>query len=71
MLQKAPLNAPKKTTTVLFRQKKATYAKNTVKQVICTDFSNGKCYVLGSFKESKIRLADKIKALTDTGYRGL
>ncbi|KJV75005.1 IS5 family transposase ISOt6 [Orientia tsutsugamushi] len=42
-------------------------------QVICTDFSNGKKHDFRLFKESKILINPKVKAITDsiTGYQGI
>ncbi len=40
-------------------------------QVICTDFSNGKKHDFRLFKESKILIHPKVKAITDTGYQGI
>ena len=40
-------------------------------KIICTNLSNGKCHDFRLFKESGIRIAENIKALTDTGYLGL
>ncbi|KJV75940.1 IS5 family transposase ISOt6 [Orientia tsutsugamushi] len=40
-------------------------------QVICTDFSNGKKHNFRLFKESKILIHPKVKAITDTGYQGI
>ncbi|KJV76143.1 putative transposase [Orientia tsutsugamushi str. TA716] len=37
-------------------------------QVICTDFSNSKKHNFRLFKESKILIHLKVKAITDTGY---
>lgn len=41
------------------------------KAVICTNFANGKRHDFRLFKESKVRIHPKIKALTDTGYQGI
>lgn len=41
------------------------------KQIICTDYSNGKNHDFRLFKESKVHFCDTITALTDTGYLGL
>ena len=41
------------------------------KQVICTDFSNGKRHDFRLYKESKIRIHPETKAITDTGYQGI
>ncbi|SPR09062.1 IS5 family transposase ISOt6 [Orientia tsutsugamushi] len=41
------------------------------RQVICTDFSNGKKHDFRLFKESKILIHPKGKAITDTGYQGI
>ncbi|KJV97124.1 DDE superendonuclease family protein [Orientia tsutsugamushi str. UT76] len=41
------------------------------RQVICTDFSNGKKHDFRLFKESKILIHPKVKAITDTGYQGI
>ncbi|KJV70431.1 transposase DDE domain protein [Orientia tsutsugamushi str. UT76] len=40
-------------------------------QVICTNFSNGKKHNFRLFKESKILIHPKVKAITDTGYQGI
>jgi len=40
-------------------------------KIICTNLSNGKCHDFKLFKESDVRIAESIKALTDTGYIGL
>ena len=39
--------------------------------MICTNFANGKRHDLRLFKEFKVRMHPKIKALTDTGYQGI
>ncbi|KJV76497.1 DDE superendonuclease family protein [Orientia tsutsugamushi str. TA716] len=41
------------------------------RQVICTDFSNGKKHDFRLFKKSKILIHPKVKAITDTGYQGI
>ncbi len=41
------------------------------KQVICTDFSNGKRHDFRLFKESKTRFHPDTKVITDTGYQGI
>ena len=41
------------------------------KQVICTNFTNGKRHDFRLFKESKIHIYQKIKIITDNGYQGL
>lgn len=41
------------------------------KQVICTNFSNGKKHDFRLFKESKILIHHKVKVITDTGYQGI
>ena len=41
------------------------------KQIICTNYSNGKCHDFRLFKKSGIRFYEGIKAFTDTGYLGL
>jgi len=41
------------------------------KQVICTDFSNGKRHDFRLYKESKIRIHPETKVITDTGYQGI
>ncbi len=41
------------------------------KKIICTAFTNGKCHDFRLFKESKIYINPKIRAITDTGYQGL
>lgn len=39
--------------------------------VICTSFGKGKKHDFRLFKESKIKIHVKIKALTDSGYQGI
>ncbi|KJV73563.1 DDE superendonuclease family protein [Orientia tsutsugamushi str. TA716] len=41
------------------------------RQVICTDFSNGKKHDFRLFKKSKILIHPKVKVITDTGYQGI
>lgn len=41
------------------------------KQVICTDFANGKPHDFRLFKESKTHVHPQIKVITDTGYQGI
>lgn len=41
------------------------------KQVICTDFSNGKKHDFRLYKESKTKIHPKTKVITDTGYQGI
>jgi hypothetical protein len=41
------------------------------KEVICTNFTHGKCHDFRLFKESKVRIHPAIKTLTDTGYQGI
>ncbi len=40
-------------------------------QVICTDFSNGKKHDFRLFKESKILIHPKVKAITDENVIGM
>ena len=40
-------------------------------QVICTDYSKGRCHDFRMLKESGVRIQSSIKVLTDTGYLGL
>lgn len=39
--------------------------------VICTDVANGKKHDFRLFKESGVKIAERIKVFTDTGYLGL
>ena len=41
------------------------------KQIICTDYSNGKRHDFRVFKESNVRFHESIQVVTDTGYQGL
>ncbi|KJV52414.1 transposase DDE domain protein [Orientia tsutsugamushi str. Gilliam] len=41
------------------------------RQVICTDFSNGKKHDFRLFKKFKILIHPKVKVITDTGYQGI
>ena len=40
-------------------------------KIICTDYTNGKCHDFRLYENSKVKLHNKIKAMTDTGYLGL
>jgi hypothetical protein len=41
------------------------------KEIICTNFSNGKRHDFRLFKESNVRIHPEIRSLTDTGYQGI
>lgn len=41
------------------------------KEVICTNFSNGKQHDFRLFKESGVHLHPNTRSLTDTGYQGI
>lgn len=41
------------------------------KEVICTNFTNGKRHDFRLFKASRVRIHPEIKTLTDTGYQGI
>ena len=41
------------------------------KEVICTSFTNGKRHDFRLFKESKVYIHPKVRAVTDTGYQGI
>ena len=41
------------------------------RQVICTDFSNGKKHDFKLFKNLKLLYTQRVKAITDTGYQGI
>ena len=41
------------------------------KEVICTDFCNGKRHDFRLFKESGVRFKPNTKTITDTGYQGI
>lgn len=41
------------------------------KEIICTNFSNGKRHDFRLFKESGVHLHPNTKSLTDTGYQGI
>jgi DDE superfamily endonuclease len=41
------------------------------KEIICTNFSNGKRHDFRLFKESGVHIHPEIKSLTDTGYQGI
>ena len=41
------------------------------KEIICTDFCNGKRHDFRLFKESGVKFKPQTKTLTDTGYQGL
>ena len=40
-------------------------------QIICTSFVNGRRHDFRLFKESKLKMDSKIKAVVDTGYVGV
>ena len=40
-------------------------------QIICTNFANGKKHDFRVFKESKVAINEKIKAVVDTGFQGI
>jgi hypothetical protein len=40
-------------------------------QIICTDITNGKSHDFRLFKESGVKIYERIKVVTDTGYLGL
>jgi hypothetical protein len=42
-----------------------------VGQIICMSFANGRRHDFRLFKESKLRIDSKIKAVVDTGYVGI
>ena len=44
--------------------------RNT-KEIICTNFCNGKKHDFRLFKESNVKLTTNTKALVDTGYTGI
>ncbi|WP_371219242.1 transposase family protein [Orientia tsutsugamushi] len=73
----SPIERPKKTKILLFRKEKKHTLKTQIvvdkktRQVICTDFSNGKKHDFRLFKESKILIHPKVKVITDTGYQGI
>ena len=41
------------------------------KQIICTDFANGKKHDFRLFKESRTKIHPEVKVITDTGYQGI
>jgi len=41
------------------------------KQIICTDFTNGKRHDFRLFKESKTRIHPDVRIISDTGYQGI
>ncbi len=40
-------------------------------QIICTSFANGRRHDFRLFKESKLKIDSKIRAVVDTGYVGI
>ena len=40
-------------------------------QIICTSFINGRRHDFRLFKESKLKIVSKVKAVVDTGYVGI
>ena len=71
------IERPKKRVRHYLGKKKRDTLKSQVvvdkksKQVICTNFSNGKKHDFKLFKESRVRWRKETKALTDTGYTGI
>ena len=41
------------------------------KEILCTNFCNGRKHDFKLLKESKIRLSSNIQVITDTGYQGI
>ncbi len=41
------------------------------KEIICTDFCNGRCHDFRLYKGSKVYFKTTTKAVTDSGYQGL
>jgi hypothetical protein len=41
------------------------------KEIICTDFCNGKRHDFRLFKESGVKFKSNTEAITDTGYQGI
>ncbi|KJV86608.1 transposase [Orientia tsutsugamushi] len=72
-----PIERPQKTKILLFRKEEMAYTKNSnsVRQANIPSnmyrFSNGKKHDFRLFKESKILIHPKVKAITDTGYQGI
>ncbi|SPP25139.1 transposase [Orientia tsutsugamushi] len=72
-----PIERPKKTKILLFRKEDIAYTKNSnsVRQANIPSnmyrFSNDKKHDFRLFKESKILIHPKVKAITDTGYQGV
>ena len=43
----------------------------STKEIICTNFCNGKKHDFRLFKESRVRWREDIEGVTDTGYTGI
>ncbi|KJW05908.1 transposase DDE domain protein [Orientia tsutsugamushi str. UT144] len=74
----SPIERPKKKQKFYYSGKKKRHTLKTqivvdkkTRQVICTDFSNGKKHDFRLFKESKILIHPNIKAITDAEYQGI
>jgi hypothetical protein len=74
----SPVECPKKSKDNTIQwQEKTSYHKVQVvvnkanRQIICTSFANGRRHDFRLFKESKLKICAKIKAVVDTGYLGI
>ncbi|XVN40608.1 MAG: IS5 family transposase [Rickettsia endosymbiont of Argas persicus] len=74
----SPIESPKKNKSYIIQEKKKRHTLKTqvvvnkkTKQVICTDFANGRKHDFRLFKESKMLIHHKVKVITDTGYQGI
>ena len=77
MRQKHRLNVLKKQKRYYSGKKKRHTLKTQIivnkknKEIICTNFANGKRHDFRLFKESGVHIHPEIKSLTDTGYLGI
>jgi hypothetical protein len=73
----SPVEHPKKVKTILQWQEKTAHhkvtsgCKQTDGRIICTSFANGRRHDFRLFKESKLKIDPKIRAVVDTGYLGI
>ena len=71
------MNDLKKTATLLFRKKEKHSIKSQLiideqpGKIICTTVGKGRRHDFHLFKNSKVRVKETVKILTDSGYQGI
>ena len=72
-----PIERPKKQKRYYSGKKKRHTLKSQIvvnkktKEIVCTEFANGKKHDFRMFKESGIKIKKEIKVIVDTGYQGI